>query len=137
MCSIYTNRILIHIYKDWNGCVHLIRKCFLSSLNEIRCIKVMLILVCKYCIYIYRVIGKKSYIRYLCLKPKRGWVKIAQSCPTLFDLMDYSTPGLPVHHQLLELTQLMFIESMMPSNHLILSCPLLLLPSVFASIIYQ
>ena len=48
--------------------------------------------------------------------------------------MDYSTPGLPVHHQLLELTQLMFIESMMPSNHLILSCPLLLLPSIFPSI---
>ena len=30
---------------------------------------------------------------------------VAQSCLTLFDLMDYSTPGLPVHHQLLEFTQ--------------------------------
>ena len=30
---------------------------------------------------------------------------IAQSCPTLCDLMDCSTPGFPVHHQLLELTQ--------------------------------
>ena len=29
----------------------------------------------------------------------------AQSCPTLCDPMDCSTPGLPVHHQLLELTQ--------------------------------
>ena len=27
------------------------------------------------------------------------------SCSTLFDLMDCSTPGLPVHHQLLELAQ--------------------------------
>ena len=27
------------------------------------------------------------------------------SCPTLCDPMDYSTPGLPVHHQLPELTQ--------------------------------
>ena len=29
----------------------------------------------------------------------------AQSCPTPFDLMDCSKPGLPVHHQLLEFTQ--------------------------------
>ena len=30
---------------------------------------------------------------------------VAQSCPTLCDSMNHSTPGLPVHHQLLELTQ--------------------------------
>ena len=30
---------------------------------------------------------------------------VAPSCPTLCDPMDYSTPGLPVHHQLLELAQ--------------------------------
>ena len=30
---------------------------------------------------------------------------VAQSCPTLCDPMDCSTPGLPVHHQLLEFTQ--------------------------------
>ena len=30
---------------------------------------------------------------------------IAQSCPTLCDPMDHSTPGLPVHHQLQELAQ--------------------------------
>ena len=30
---------------------------------------------------------------------------VAQSCPTLWDPMDCSTPGFPVHHQLLELTQ--------------------------------
>ena len=29
---------------------------------------------------------------------------VAQSCPTLFDPMNRSTPGLPVHHQLPELT---------------------------------
>ena len=28
-----------------------------------------------------------------------------QSCPTLCDPMNHSTPGLPVHHQLLEFTQ--------------------------------
>ena len=30
---------------------------------------------------------------------------VTQSCPTLWDPMDRSTPGLPVHHQLLEFTQ--------------------------------
>ena len=48
--------------------------------------------------------------------------------------MNCSTPGLPVHHQLLEPTQTQSIESVMPSNHLILRYPLLLLPSVFPSI---
>ena len=31
---------------------------------------------------------------------------VAQSCLTLCDPMDYSTPGLPVHHQLPEFTQI-------------------------------
>ena len=48
--------------------------------------------------------------------------------------MDCSMPGLPVLHHLPELAQLMSIELVMPSNHLILSRPLLLLPSVFPSI---
>ena len=30
---------------------------------------------------------------------------VAQSCPTLCNPMNHSTPGLPVHHQLLEFTQ--------------------------------
>ena len=45
--------------------------------------------------------------------------------------MDCSSPGLPLHHQLPEL---MSIELVMPSNHLILCRPLLLLPSIFPSI---
>ena len=48
--------------------------------------------------------------------------------------MDYSTPGFPVHHQLLELLKFMSIKSVMPSNHLILCCLHLLLPSIFPSI---
>ena len=31
---------------------------------------------------------------------------VAQSCPTLCDPMNHSTPGLPVHHQILEFTQI-------------------------------
>ena len=57
---------------------------------------------------------------------------VAQSCPTLFDPMNHSMPGLPVHHQLLESTQT-HVHCVMPSNHLILCCPLLLLPSIFPS----
>ena len=48
--------------------------------------------------------------------------------------MDCSMPGFPVHHQLPELLKLMSIESVMPSNHLILCRPLLLLPSIFPSV---
>ena len=59
---------------------------------------------------------------------------VSQSCPTLCDPMNRSTPDLPVHHQLPESTQTLVIELVMPSNHLILSCPLLLLLSVFPSI---
>ena len=59
---------------------------------------------------------------------------VAQLCSTLCDPMDCSTPGLPVHHQLPSFLRLMFIESVMPSSHLILCQPLLLLPSIFTSI---
>ena len=48
--------------------------------------------------------------------------------------MDCSTPGFPVHHQLPEFTKLRSIESVMPSNHLILCRPLLLLPPIPPSI---
>ena len=42
---------------------------------------------------------------------------------TLWEPMDCSTPGFPVYHQLPELAQLMSIESVTPSNHLILCHP--------------
>ena len=49
--------------------------------------------------------------------------------------MDCSMPGFPVHHQLWNLLKLMSIKLVMPSNHLILCCPLFLLPSIFPSFI--
>ena len=48
--------------------------------------------------------------------------------------MDCSTPGLPVHHQFPEFLKCMSIELVMPSNHLYLCYPLLLLPSIFPSV---
>ena len=46
---------------------------------------------------------------------------VAQSCPTLCDPMNHSTPGLPVHHQLLEFTQthvLWVSDAIQPSHPL-------------------
>ena len=63
-----------------------------------------------------------SYLHIICC------CSVAQSCPTLCNPMDCSTPGLPVHHQL------KLMESVMPSNHLVLCHLLLLLPSILPSI---
>ena len=59
---------------------------------------------------------------------------VTQSCLTLCDPMDCSTPGLPVLHHLLELAQMHIYRLVIPSNHLILCLPLLLPPSIFPSI---
>ena len=59
---------------------------------------------------------------------------VAQLCLTLCDPMDCRTPGFlssTISRSLLKLTS---IESVMPSNHLILCRPFLLLPSIFPSI---
>ena len=75
--------------------------------------------------------------RHLCFEGQQQEVQfssVTQSCPTLCDPMDYRTPGFPVHHQLPKLLKLMSIKSLMPSNHLMLCHPLLLLLSIFPSI---
>ena len=59
---------------------------------------------------------------------------VAQSCPTLCDPMNRSTPGLPVHHHSWSSPKLTSIESVMLSSHLILCHPLLLLPPIPPSI---
>ena len=53
---------------------------------------------------------------------------VAQSCPTLCDPMNRSTPGLPAYHHSRSSLRLTSIEFVMPSSHLILCHPLLLLP---------
>ena len=60
---------------------------------------------------------------------------VAQSCPSLYDPMGCSMPGFPALHYLPEFTQTcVHWVCVMPSNHLSLCRPLLLLPSVFPSI---
>ena len=59
---------------------------------------------------------------------------VAQSCPTLCDLMNHSSQAsLSITHSW-SLLKLMSIELVMPSSHLILCRPLLLPPSIFPSI---
>ena len=55
----------------------------------------------------------------------------AQSCLTLCDPTNCSMLGFPVHHYIPSLLKLMSIESVMPSSHLILCHPLLLLSPIF------
>ena len=57
---------------------------------------------------------------------------VAQLCPTLCDPVDCSMPGFPITNSW-SILKLMSIESVMPSNHLILCRPLLLPPSIFPS----
>ena len=59
---------------------------------------------------------------------------VVNSCPALCDPMNCNTPGFPVHHNPLEFAQTCVLESMMPSNHVILCYPLFLLPSIFPSL---
>ena len=51
---------------------------------------------------------------------------VAQSCPTLYDPMNLSTPGLPVHNQLPEFTQThvhQVSDAIQPSHPLSSPCP--------------
>ena len=56
---------------------------------------------------------------------------VDQSCSTLYNPMDLSMPGFLVLHISWNLLKLMSIELVMPSNRLVLCCPLLL-PSIFS-----
>ena len=59
---------------------------------------------------------------------------VTQSCPTLCDPMNCSTPDLLSITNSQSSLRLTSIESMMPSSHLILCRPLLLLPPIPPSI---
>ena len=59
---------------------------------------------------------------------------VTQLCPTLCYLMDCRCQASLYFTVSWSLLKLMFIESVMLCNHLILCCPLLLLPSIFPSI---
>ena len=67
------------------------------------------------------------------IQSSSAYSSVAQSCLTLCDPMDCSTPGLAVHHQLPEFTQThvhWVSDAIQPSHPL---SPLLLPPSIFPS----
>ena len=85
------------------------------------------------CPYYFGAVSQ-SYLRCCLLGYSPQFSSVAQSCPTVCNPMNHSTPGLPVHHQLQKFTHTQSIESVMPSSHLILCRPLLLLPPIPPSI---
>ena len=84
-------------------------------------------------------VGDANPLQYSCLENSMDrslagyspvqFSSVTQSCLTLYNPMDCSTPGVPVHHLLLELAQTHVHRVVIPSNHLILCHSLLLLPS--------
>ena len=72
-----------------------------------------------------------------CYSPQFSSVQfssVTQSCLTLYDTMDCSTPGHSVHHQLPEFTKTHIHWVGDTINYLIFCCPLLFPPSIFPSI---
>ena len=61
------------------------------------------------------------------------FISATQSCPTLYDRMNCSMPGFPVHNQLPELAQTHAHQFRVPFNHLCHPL-LLLLPKIFPTI---
>ena len=74
--------------------------------------------------------GKKQYTKQYCC----CCCSVAKSCLTVWDPMDCNMLGFPVFTISWSLLKFLSIELVMPSNHLILCHPLLLLPSIFPSI---
>ena len=77
---------------------------------------------------------------YPCAYSRRGFVSSAQLSSVLSHVQLFATPWTAAHQASVSITnsqsllKLMFIESVMPSNHLILRHPLLLPLSIFPSI---
>ena len=88
------------------GCSFQKQRFFLTVLSEFFldqgiCLKTVLfcflLLQCEFCI--------STILPYPWVLLDFQFSSVAQSCPTLCDPMNHSTPGLPVHHQLPEFTQ--------------------------------
>ena len=92
-----------------------------------------------YIIKIFTKLGIYWFRNGVCFNKKSFFCKIGfssvqlLSCVRLCDPMDCNTPGLPSITKSQSLLKLMSIELVIPSNHLILCHPLLLLPLIFPS----
>ena len=74
------------------------------------------------------------FVAIITLSAQFSFSSVSQSCPTLCDPMNHSMPGLPTITNFRASLRLTSIESVMPSRHLILCHPLLLLPPIPPSI---
>ena len=98
---ILSRRRNLPLYPPWVPMVGLVTKLTQEKLTGK---KKKYILICAYRVLMERVPKKwpKQAVLYFSFSSVHS---VAQSCPTLCDPMNRSTPGLPVHHQLPEFTQ--------------------------------
>ena len=86
-----------------------------------------------FCIYKVKK-RKKNYVMRTCRIYSLQFSSVTQSCLTLCDPMTAAHKASLSITTFWSLLKLMSIELVMPSHHLILCCPLFLLPSIFPSI---
>ena len=102
------------------GCHFLLQGLFPTQGSNLHLLR---LLYCRHILYCWR---NSDQIR-----------SVTQSCPTLRDPMNHSTPGLPVHHQLPEFTQThvhQVSDAIQPSYPLSSSSPLVPNPSQHQSL---
>ena len=82
-------------------------------------------------------LGQKMHVFGKKKKKEKTYFTLIRSVQSLSHVQHFVTPWTAVHQASLSITnsqsllKLMSIQSVMPFNHLILCCPLLLLPSIF------
>ena len=134
--------IIFFGYAEWEISVFwpVIESCFHCSLNHWTTREVP-----SFCIFALHIHGEPNFhIR--CVSVVSCLVccsSVAKWCLSLCDPMDCCMPGFPVLHYCLSfiiswsLLKLMSTEVVMTSNHLILCCPVLLLPSILPMSLFQ
>ena len=80
------------------------------------------------------VVQFRRYLLCACYMPGAVLASKDQSVQSLSHVRLFVTPWTAARQASQSLLKLMSIELVMPSNHLVLYCPLLLLPSIFLSI---
>ena len=95
-------RGLLKIFKNgsylWVGVTQIVLFSYLYCL-------IYLCLICTCSLMKCRYLKSFTVLKGACSGDVHQFSSVAQLCPTLCDPMNRSTPGLPVHHQLLELAQ--------------------------------
>ena len=79
--------------------------------------------ICNFSFSFLQWFGSQPNKGFFCMFTSVEFSSVSQSCLTLCDPMDCSTPGLPVHHQLPELTQIHvhWVRDVIQPSHPLLS----------------